>query len=158
MSFSPMNLFEEIPRTTNGTCGSWLRRLRLQGQSVPQWICSPSLVSPTSQEITMNTYVPTHWHPKAPSSTSGAEIQFHAVCRLLSPLAKEKLLHCPPLARCVLCVACFFWSVWTLIPSYGKLIDFHHPRFSADPCDSTAFPFVSSAKRGAESSHAEVRR
>lgn len=51
MSFSPINLFEKIPRTTNRTCGSWLRRLGLQGQSGPQWICSPSLVSPHPRKL-----------------------------------------------------------------------------------------------------------
>lgn len=48
------------------------------------------------KEITMNTYIPTHWHSKALSRPSGAKIQFLAVCQLLSLLAKENLLALSP--------------------------------------------------------------
>lgn len=139
VSYSPTNLFEQIPRTTNRTCGSWLRQLILQGQAGPSESVPP-LWYPPPQEITMNTYIPTHWHSKALSGTSGAKIQFHAVCQLLSLLVKEKLLtvfHCCVVREtCVCsvrmcvervwclstrCVPSCLWSVCTLILSRGKL-------------------------------------
>lgn len=96
-----------------------IRQHVLQGQVGPSESVPP-LWYPSPQEITMNTYIPTHWHSKAPSSTSGAKIQFHAVCQLLSLLAKEKLLPML-LVRCVFCVHSSLWSVskWNL--SCGKL-------------------------------------
>lgn len=111
MSFSPINLFEKIPRTTNRTCGSWLRRLGLQGQSGPQWICSPSLVSPHPRKLPWtHTSLRTDIQrlsavPLVPRSSSMLFVGCYL--RWLSKsfsLSSTVLL----LARCVLCVACLF--------------------------------------------------
>lgn len=75
----------------------------------PQWICSCSLVSPITPG-----YYHEHIHPYKLTFkgfqryTSGAKIQFHAVCLVLSPLAKEKLpavFH-----RCVVREMCVWWD------------------------------------------------
>lgn len=87
MSHSLRKLFEQIPRTTNKTRGSWLKFLLHQGQLGPSGSAPPH-----PKEITMNTYIPTQHYLKVYISTSGAKIQFHAFYQLLSLLAKEERL------------------------------------------------------------------
>lgn len=134
VSYSPRHLFEQISRTTYRSGGSWLRPLLLQGQQTPVNLFSLSgIINPRKWSWTHTSHSE---HSKALSSTFGAKIQFHAVCQLLSQLAKEKhltvfhyLVVQGNVCICVESVWCLctnhmpscLWSVCTLILSCGKL-------------------------------------
>ncbi len=172
VSLSSQNLFEDIPKTINRIHGIWLRQLLLQGQTGPRESVPPSGIPPP-QEITMNTYIPTHWHSKALSSTSGAKIQFLAVCQLLSLLVKEKRVtatHCCFVGEmCVLCVevvmfvqkfcpSCL-WSVCAFGKFPSKAWTFENQSwFTIVYDDPTAFQRVLWAQRVAGLSQTTVQR
>lgn len=126
MSYSPRNLFEEIPRTTNRTCGSCRRQVLLQGQAGPSEYVPPLWYPPPQESY--HEHIPTRWRSKAFSSAPGAKIQVHAVCQLLSLLAKEKPLavfHCFIVKEmCVFCVkrarCCAPSCLWSVCTSCGK--------------------------------------